>query len=152
MAELLVKAVNATHANPQKNAVGCYKRGDIVLAMEDGHRWGTKELLAPAKGGVFVIIKIPGVTVDQLQRFVRERWDWMIDAEDEDEALGFVRRRRFRIDADLLPAGVRSTLNTTGQYTTTWAQIRQFLRNKRNNETAEGRELPTTETLDANRS
>lgn len=36
MAEFLIKAINANHSNPIKDASGCYKRGDIVEVYEDG--------------------------------------------------------------------------------------------------------------------
>lgn len=141
MAELLIKAENAMHSDPQKDAVGCYKRGDIVAVRPDGFSWGSKERLAPADGGKFVVIKITGVTPAQVRNFVRNRWGCEVDGEDIDQALGHVRRRRIRIDADLLPIAVKQTLNQTGQYSTTWTAIRQFVRNKQNNQTAQGATL-----------
>lgn len=135
MAELLIKAIDATHSDPGKDFRGCYKRGDIVQVRPDGFAWGRLELLPPADGGKFVVLKITGVTPAQVRNAIRNRWGIDPDSEDEDQAIGPVRRRRIRIDADLLPANVRQTLNQTGQYTTTWAAIRQYVRNKQNNET-----------------
>lgn len=43
MAEILVKAVDAVHPDPEKDRRGAYKKGDIVLAMPDGHVWGSGE-------------------------------------------------------------------------------------------------------------
>lgn len=132
MAELLIKAVDARHSDPTKDARGCYKRGDIVLVRPNGFEWGRLEVLPPAQGGVFVIIKITDVTPNQVRNWIRNNWETDPEADDT------TRRRRIKIDADSLPAGVRSTLNQTGQYTTTWATIRQYVRNKQTNATATG--------------
>jgi hypothetical protein len=65
MAELLIKAVDATHSDPAKDSRGCYKRGDPVVAMPDGHSWGVREGLPK-----FVLLKVPGVTVAQAQQYI----------------------------------------------------------------------------------
>src|ERR1043166_9865558 len=52
--ELLIKAVDASHANPVKDQ-GCYKRGDVVIVMPDGHPWGREE--GPP---TFLVVKVPG--------------------------------------------------------------------------------------------
>ena len=153
MAELQVVAVSQTHSDPVKDARGCWKRGDIVRVCPDGHQWGALELKAPANGGRFVIVKITDVTVDQVIRWVKNRWNCSLEAEEiqgtipdtrllEEGILRLIpnriRKRRVRIDADLLPAGVRSTLNNTGQFSTTWTAIRQYVRDKLTNETGDG--------------
>jgi hypothetical protein len=56
MCEFLVKAIDATHADPVKDLRGCYKRGDIVDVREDGFGWGLEE--GPPK---FFIVKVPGL-------------------------------------------------------------------------------------------
>ena len=134
MAELLVKAVSATHPDQTKDAQGCYKLGDVVGVAPNGWAWGALELKAPATGGKFVVIKITDVTRQQVINWVRNNWGTEIDGVD------FVngRRRRVRIDIDLVPNNVRNTLNNTGQYTTTWTAIRQYVRNKITNGTATG--------------
>jgi hypothetical protein len=43
MAELLVKAISNSHIDPTKDQRGCYKRGDVVVVMPDGHQWGKEE-------------------------------------------------------------------------------------------------------------
>lgn len=137
MAELLVKAVDAVHSNPTKDARGCYKRGDIVGVAPNGWQWGAKELKPPADGGKFVVIKITDVSRAQIINWVRNHWDCEIDGLDFVDG-NAVRRRRVRIDVDLVPVSVRQTLNQTGQFTTTWAAIRQYVRNKRTNQTGTG--------------
>lgn len=133
MTELLVKAVDATHPDPVKDQRGCYKQGDVVLVRDNGFEWGALEVIPPADGGKFAIIAITDVTAQQVRNWVRNHWDTDIDGIDLDQ-----RRRRVRIDVDLLPAGVRQTLNQTGRYSTTWATARNFVRNKLTNSTATG--------------
>lgn len=132
MAELLVKAVNATHSDPNKDLRGCYKRGDIVLVRENGHVWGSLELKPPADGGKFVVIKITDVTRAQVINWVLNHWATDLEGSDG------IRRRRVKIDVDLVPPAVLQELNQTGQYTTTWVAIRQYVRNKETNATADG--------------
>jgi len=54
MAKFLIKAIDANHSDPTKDARGCYKRGDIVAVMPDDHEWGSSEC-SPK----FVKINIP---------------------------------------------------------------------------------------------
>jgi len=42
MAEILVRLKNNTHSDPIKDRM-CYKRGDVVVVMPDGHPWGSSE-------------------------------------------------------------------------------------------------------------
>ena len=64
MCELLVKAVDANHPDPDTDHRGCYKRGDIVVVMPDGHQWGAGEL----DTNVFEVVKFPGMSVDDYLR------------------------------------------------------------------------------------
>lgn len=142
--ELLFKAVDASHADPLVDA-GCYKRGDFVIAFDNGHTWGTEELLPPAQGGKFARIVISDVTVDQFKNFVRNKW--LIAADDGETedvntegriAQRFVRRRRLHIRVADLPANVRNQLNNNGVFTTTWAAVREYVREKVSGTTAQG--------------
>lgn len=137
MAELLIKAVNATHADAGKDQRGSYKRGDIVDVRPDGYEWGRLELLPPAQGGVFVIVAIADVTVDQVRNFVQNRWGCQPDGPHVDANKQTLRRRKVQIDISSVPAGVRNTLNQTGRYQTTWSAIRQFVKNKLTADTAD---------------
>ena len=56
MAEILIKAVSAVHADPVKDRAGCHKKGDPIIIRPDGWSWGSKETLPD-----FVIIKVPGL-------------------------------------------------------------------------------------------
>lgn len=132
MAELLIKAIDAVHSDPVKDQRGCYKLGDPVCIRSDGFQWGALEALPPAQGGKFVIIKLPGVTIAQIKVFVTTRWPAIVDLVSSEPD----RRRRIRIDTDLLPANVRNQLRNTGSYSTTWANLRGFVRDKVSNTTA----------------
>jgi hypothetical protein len=139
VAELLVKAVSATHSDPTKDARGCYKQGDVVGVAPNGWPWGALELKPPAQGGRFVVIKITDVTRAQVVNWVRNHWGCEIDGVDWVNDPSDVRaRRRVRIDIDLVPTNVRNQLNNNGVYTTTWTAIRQYVRNKRTSQTGAG--------------
>ena len=73
MAELLVKAVDAVHADPDVDRAGCYKKGDVVVAFGDGHEWGAGE--APPK---FVIVKCPELDLATARTRI-ESWDYVYD-------------------------------------------------------------------------
>ena len=120
MAEILIKAVDATHADPIKDQRGCYKRGMPVCVMPDGHTWGAAERL-PA----FVVLKLPGITVERVQAFLHP----LVDAEGE-----VVRRRLWQIAWADLPPAARTKILASGALTIgqggdyTWSQFRNYLR------------------------
>lgn len=135
MAELLIKAADATHADAEKDRRGCYKRGDVVIVQDDGHEWGAKE--GPPN---FVILRIPGAARALAQRLTEEQ-----DDDDNGTPLprevfvgnepimldGKFRRRRWRVDIDALPVAIRTALQTTGRASITRVQIRSRLKRKR---------------------
>ena len=116
MAELLVKAVDATHGDPAKDARGCYKRGDPVVVMPDGHTWGALEGLPK-----FWVVKVPGATVAQLEQYVEA----LTDAQG-----ATVRRRAWFGDTTKLSGAVRNQLTNTGTITVTLTQVQNFLTKK----------------------
>lgn len=66
MAELLIKLTNATHSDPVKDLRGCYKRGDVVCVMPDGHQWGAKE--SPPD---FMVLQVPDMTTEEAQAYLQ---------------------------------------------------------------------------------
>lgn len=130
MAEILIKAVNATHADPTKDQRGCYKRGFPVLVMPDGHPWGIQERLPK-----FVVFKFPLIPVDHptLLKYVQV-WQNV-------EGTIVTQRRRWRIrwadlpqvtqDLILLNGGltIRATLAYLGPFDYTWLQVKAYFRN-----------------------
>lgn len=111
MAEVLIKAISASHSDPVKDLRGCYKRGDIVVIMPDGHSWGAMEGLPN-----FVVVKIPGVSHTAAQKYL---------AGTEGQL-----RRNFHIRVDDVPNAIRQELRDTGETTVSWQQVRGFIRNK----------------------
>lgn len=75
MCELLVKAVDASHVDPVIDLRGCYKKGDIVAVVDDGHIWGVLE-----RPPTFVLVKVLGldksVVIDRI-----ESWESVLDYE-----------------------------------------------------------------------
>jgi hypothetical protein len=130
MAELLLKARNAQHADPDIDRHGCYKRGDIVVVMPDGHQWGTKEGLPN-----FVKIKIPGLNHETVRELIDEQRE--DDAgnplfDDDGQPILF-RRRRWRVLVDSIPTTIRNQLRDFGEVTVTRAQIRNYVKRIRDN-------------------
>lgn len=146
MAEILIKATNATHSDPDKDRRGCYKVGMPVVVQPDGHQWGSAEGLPN-----FVILKLPGISVEKVKQFIES--DVVQNGFEED---GFTpkmetyRRRLWRIRVASIPAAVRNKWLTDGEITIgnvgqgadySWAQFRQFLKNERTDAEADANAL-----------
>lgn len=114
MAEILVKAVSATHPDAVKDARGCYKQGDPVVVMPDGHAWGAEERLPR-----FWLVKVPGATVAQLESYIAQLRDQNGDT---------IRRRAW--GATKLTGSLRNQLNATGTVTVTLAQVQSVMERK----------------------
>ena len=136
MAEIIVKAVDATHADPVKDRRGCYKCGYPVAVYPDGTRWGAEERLPK-----FVTIKIPGVSMDHptLLKYVQSQ---LADTPDASGQYPVYRRRLWQIRWADLPLAARNKLASTGElvikvgtyagaYDYTWTQIKAYFRNLR---------------------
>jgi len=63
MAELLIKACDATHQNEVKDLQGCYKKGHVVVIKSDGWKWGKEELNKEK----FYIIRVKDAKPEDLQ-------------------------------------------------------------------------------------
>ncbi len=116
MAELLVKAIDATHPDPVKDKQGCYKRGDVVVAMPDGHKWGKEERLPK-----FVIVKIPDLSIASAQKYIQEE----VDGKGEP-----ITRRLFQVEIDKTPLELRNELETKGEAMVLWNNIKGFVKDK----------------------
>lgn len=86
--ELLIKAVDALHADPIKDERGCYKRGDVVAVYADGK-------CGPMDNPAFWCIRIPGVPPDQT--LAEPQYDSRLGAEPV-----IVKRRRFSLEVTRL--------------------------------------------------
>ena len=141
MCEILIFAKNNTHPDPEKDRRGCYKRGMPVVVFEDGHAWGREESkqvwIAEGKPaadwpgqGKFVILKIPGVPAAKAQELISHQVEDDVGTPliNFDGAPIAWRRRRWQLLVDGIPLAVRNILASTGEYTATIAQIRNYLK------------------------
>jgi hypothetical protein len=138
MAEILIKATNHVHPDPDKDRRGAYKRGMPVVVMEDGHTWGRLEGLPN-----FFLMKLPGVSVSKVLQFIEsdDRDQGETDPVSGDPILTPYRRRLWKLLIDNVPAGVKQKVADTGELVIgggagadyTWAQVRTFIKNQRTN-------------------
>lgn len=130
MAEALLFAANNTHADPEKDRRGCWKRGYIVAVKPDGHTWGREEdpaqTVAPRR---FMLIKFPGVSVARVEKYLAQQLD------NAGGALLYpqlYQRRLWQVQYSELPPAARQLLSTTGILTIgptgdyTWTQVKGF--------------------------
>jgi len=141
MAQILVKAIDATHSDATKDRRGCYKRGMPVVVMPDSHTWGREECLPK-----FVIIKIPGVSVDKVRKYLEPERE---DTPNADGIHPVYRRRLWRFRFDDMPTAALRKLRDNGEltikvgdyageYDYTWTQVRNYLRNLKTNKDESG--------------
>lgn len=113
MAEILVKAVDATNPDSEKDRRGCYKRGYPVVVKEDNHPgWGREE--GPPN---FFVIKLPGVPADTVRKYIEE---WRVYTGLDERGIPryeTYQRRRWKIDIDKLPTIVKNKLLSQGSIT-----------------------------------
>ncbi len=124
MAELLIKAIDATHADPDIDRRGCYKTGDVVVVREDGHEWGALE-----RPPIFRVLRLPGVPAADVEDLAAEQ------IEDDNGVVqsDTFRRRAWRLDMERLPAAARAALERDGQTGVARGIARAALRRKRDN-------------------
>jgi hypothetical protein len=122
MAELLIKAISAAHADPVKDARGCYKQGDVAAIFDNGHEWGAEEGLPK-----FWIIKLPNITVAEAYQL--EVMISMYDTPAPTPDSTVLRRRTAFFDVSLLNGGQRNTLFNTGMLTllANFTQAQKFI-------------------------
>lgn len=120
MAEFLIKAIDATHFNSVKDRAGCYKRGDVVVVMPDGHEWGKEERLPK-----FMVVKVPDLTVASAQKYTESE----INDTDLDNIITITRRKHSFL-VDDAPSNIKDELNTNGEITVTWDEIKGLFQDK----------------------
>jgi len=141
MAELLIKAVDATHADPAKDAHGCYKRGHVVDVRPDGFPWGAEEHPDTASHRRFVLVKVPGVDADKARDLLTQpRRSSMVFEAPGGRGL-ITHRRRFALHWDALPAAVAAALKTTRVATVPWTVLRDHVRDQIAGTTLAGHEF-----------
>lgn len=115
MAEFLIKAVDAGNINPEKDRA-CYRRGDIVVVMPDGHVWGRQEGLPK-----FYQVSIPGLSVELAKKVIESE----MDAENK-----FVARRKWGLLINNLPVLMQNKLQNEGRIEASIEQVKNYLKNK----------------------
>lgn len=123
MAEAVIFTGTNTHPDPIKDRTGCWKAGMIVDVGPDGRDWGRN--VVPPK---FAILKMPGVSVDRVRKYIAEQLD---------DAGGLLlepvrfRRRLWQIQTQELPVRAQNllaagsiTIGPTGDYT--WTQVKNY--------------------------
>ena len=111
---LLIKAVDHTHPNTDKNKA-CYKRGDIIEAYASDHTIGSKEGLP-----YHYKITITNITPVNVSQYCFPQMDG--------ETL--VTIRQYAINIDGLPSEDKSTLESTGELSKTSSYLLTYLENK----------------------
>lgn len=136
MAEILIKAVDAINTDPEQDRRGSYKRGMPIVVMPDGHLWGDEECMPK-----FAVLKIPGVSVDAVQKYVQtHQIQNGVKQDGLTPRIEIYRRRLWQLRWVDLPAAARNKLISTGvltikagayngTYDYTWAQVKQYFRN-----------------------
>ena len=102
MCEFVIKRIDATNADPEKDIRGCYKRGDIIAVMEDG--------LADTMPHL-TVIKVPMLDISTARMYM----DSIKDAEGN-----VLCRRKYRIPPNIMNTWFHDDTDT--QYTITQAQ------------------------------
>ena len=115
MCEILVKAIDHAHIDPYKDKAGCYKRGDPVVVMPDGHEWGRKECLPK-----FYVVKVPGLSVEVAKKYIQV----------EEDGGRPITRRLYRLNIDGLKLGDKEVLEATGRVTLSTSTIQGKLKKK----------------------
>ena len=88
MAELLIKAIDATLPGPEQDK-WAWKRGDVVDIRSDGYHWGSKE--GPP---MFAVVVVPDATMDELE-ILRDQ-PWIAGAEGPE----YTGRRKHKLHLD----------------------------------------------------
>ncbi|MCR4301934.1 MAG: hypothetical protein NUV51_10015 [Sulfuricaulis sp.] len=131
MALFLIYGKNNTHADPIKDARGCYKIGDIVEVLDDSKHDGDiiKNPIAPP----FYLVRITGVTKAQAEKYMAPYIDPATVGTENPVTL---RRRQFNVEVASIPSAIRNKLLTDRYVSVSWSQVRNYIRNRMTNATA----------------
>ena len=105
------------------------KEGDIVVAQEDGFRWGDKERLP-----LFCLVKIPGLPLEIALKYANPYFiNTGIVKPNGDPIYRLNAKFKYRVRVADVPASIRDKIRNTGEVSVAWDTIRVFLRNKETN-------------------
>ncbi len=125
--ELLVMRKDRRMPGNPKDA-RMFKRGDVMVAMPDGHSWGRLEHPATDPDGTYFLIRVPGMTIEEAEVFMEEEVPIETDPEKAQPPPG--RRRVWSLDESLLTGPQVSELNRLGVTTATPEQMTGATRRK----------------------
>jgi len=134
MATLLIYARNNVHADPEKDARGCYKLGDIVEVFDD-----SKPIASPI-APEWYIVRITDVTKAQVDHFMEPYMDPTMEMDAESGELRpsskMLRRRKFNVEVATLPTAFKQKMAKDRYAEVTLAQVRNYIRNRMTGGTA----------------
>ena len=116
MAELLIMLKDNLNPDPAAR----YYKGDIVEVQEDDFKWGTEM-------SYFGVLKIPGLSVGKVLKYASP------ELELDESSMTFTKmkkRRMWNLLINNIPTAVKQEFVTNHEYTTTVAQIKNFIQNK----------------------
>lgn len=119
------------HSDPQKQARGCYQLGDIVEVLDDSKHDG--DLVANPIMPPWYLVRITGVTKEQALKYMQPYIDPATVGTENPVTL---RRRQYNVEVANIPLAVRQTLLQDRYIEFTWAQVRNYVRNRLTNELA----------------
>ena len=125
MALFLIYDRDNTHSDPFKDARGCYKRGDIVEVLDDSKHDG--DLVKNPVMPPWYLVRITGVTKEQALKYMEPYIDPATVGTEKPVTL---RRRQFNVEVENIPLAVRQTLLQDRYIEFSWAQVRDFIRNR----------------------
>lgn len=131
MALFLIYDRNNTHSDPEKQARGCYQRGDIVEVLDDSKHDGdlVKNPIMPP----WILVRITGVTREQALKYMEPYIDPATAGTEHPVVL---RRRLHNVEVDLAPATIRNKIGKDRYIELSWSQVRNYVRNRMTNVTA----------------
>ncbi len=131
MALFLIYDRDNGNPDPLKEARGCYKRGDIVEILDDSKHDG--DLVKNPVMPPWYLVRITGVTKAQALKYMQPYIDpatvgtgWPVT----------LRRRQFNVEVSSIPPAIRVKLLADRYVSVSWAQVRNYIRNRMTNETA----------------
>jgi parallel beta-helix repeat protein len=122
MAELLIRVFDTHHADPVKDRRGCYKRGNVVVAMSDGQRWGREEL----RPRNFYRLRVPDLPPEEADLLTHPELDNMLLTPTGEARV--TKRRRWSVDLDALPSVTRMACEAGECGVLPWSLFQSYCR------------------------
>jgi len=109
-----------------------YRRGDIIVVVDDAHEWGSAETLPN-----FLVVKIPSASLSKVKSWMDEHRQDVIGPGIDIGEYEVVGRRKWQFQVDSLPIGLQNKITDnngtitigTGQ-DASWNSTRAFFFNK----------------------